>query len=173
MDFAAQGLFANLLLMMLWICSELHCNSPLKDLKDVELKSWANFLMLTCPPLQGEKIHYTATVWVTVAEKSIARRQPTPDSLLPGFRTERKTREGVSHDVLLVILLERRGWGFWKPSKDRGGKQGQSYRQGEIIFQCDRYTFFLCKLEIMIPTQDVGILYFRIPNQKWDPVSCF
>lgn len=39
MESAAKDLFANLLLMALWVCSELHCNFPLRDFKDVEVNS--------------------------------------------------------------------------------------------------------------------------------------
>lgn len=62
----------------------------------------------------------------------------------------------------------------WKVQKQRGPKMRKArifLGGGEIIVPC--YRFFLCKLEIMIPTQDAGILHFQIPNQKWDSVSCF
>lgn len=67
----------------------------------------SSFFNANCLPLCG------ATAWITVAGKSIAKRQPAPDSLVSDLRIETNAWEHLSHDVLSVILLEHWGQGAW------------------------------------------------------------
>jgi hypothetical protein len=43
----------------------------------------------------------------------------------------------------------------------------------ELYFSAIDTNLLKCKLEMLIPKQEVGILHFQIPNQKCDSVSCF
>ena len=90
------------------------CNFPPRDLKDVELNSWANSLIANCHPLQGEKnVFQSHHESYTVAEKSVSKRQPAPGFLDSDFSTGRSAWDCMSHDACLVTSLQHRGWGCW------------------------------------------------------------
>lgn len=48
----------------------------------------------------------------------------------------------------------------------RVGKRGHSLAEEKLYFSITDTSFSYANLEIMIPTQDVSILHFQIPNQK-------
>lgn len=43
----------------------------------------------------------------------------------------------------------------------------------ELSFRVGDAHFKKCKLETVMPAQDVGMLHLQIPNQEWDSVLGF